>query len=111
VPPHRRLDQDLVDRLPFVQVFPSRWSKIYHNLCDNRLGGSLNWRHRGPTILKERWSDLVDGFGKADTKCGSDTSEEIHECLSPSLGTGGRTCCPRPRTFVIAQGQYGQSGL
>jgi hypothetical protein len=29
------------------------------------------------TIFEKCWSDLVDGFGKADTESGSDASEEM----------------------------------
>ena len=84
MPPHRRPDQGPAGKLPFAQVFPLQSSRVYRNLCGNQLGGSLTWRHKGRTILKECWSDLVNGFGKADTERGSDASKEMHKDLLPS---------------------------
>ena len=83
MPPHQRPDQGPAGRLPFARVSPLRSSRVYRNLCGNQLGGSLTWRHKGRTILKECWSDLANGFGKADTECGSDASKEIHEGMLP----------------------------
>ena len=71
----------------------------------------MTWGHKGRTVFKERWPDLVNGFCKADTKRGSDASEERHEGWHPSQCTGRRTCCPRPRTFGVVRERPGQSGL
>jgi len=34
-------------------------------------------------MFEDCWSDLIDGFGKADTERGSDASEKRNEDLHP----------------------------